>query len=142
MFKFLKKIKQFFWVLQRSDERTKKFWLKIFTVLAMMIVIFFWFVYINAYGLPSLVPASEKSQVKDSPPESISEVFRRGLNEIFSQVKNQLDLSKEILQKQIQKTNELVIENTTSTSTSSSSLSVTSTLNNVSSTTPSSTLNF
>jgi len=132
MFKFLKKISQFLRAIQRADEKRKKRWLKIFTGLTMMIVLLLWFVYINFYSLPAL-QSSSKDQTKNSlnnKDESVSEIFKRGLNEIFSQIRSQLDMSKEILRKQIQKTNELIIENPNSTflNVSTSSQTVTSTI--------------
>jgi hypothetical protein len=114
--KFLEKIRRFLRTLQRSDEARKKRWLKIFTGAAMVIVLSLWLVYINVSGVPALVQ-SPKAPAKSSG-ESVLEIFRRGLNEIFSSVKSQLDMSKKTLQEQLQKTNELVIENATSTATS------------------------
>lgn len=125
MSKFLEKIRRFLRTLQRSDEARKKRWLKIFTSIAIVIVLSLWLVYINVSGVPALVQPPKVS-VKDSN-ESVLDTFRRGLSEIFSSAKSQLDMSKNILQEQLQKTNELVIENVTSTATSTVTSTVTST---------------
>ena len=120
---FSEKIRRFLKTLQRSDEARKKRWLKIFTGIAMIIVLSLWLVYINVSGVPALVqppnlPAGQAGVSAKDSNESVLDTFRRGLNEIFSSVKSQLDMSKNILQEQFQKTNELVIENVTSTATS------------------------
>lgn len=115
----LEKIKRFLKELQRSNNSRKKRWLIGTTIFSMLFVLGLWFVYINTVGIPSLVPENvRQAQTPEDSTESVWQIFKRGLNKIFKDVEEQLKISKELIEKQLQKTNELIIT-PTSTATSS-----------------------
>lgn len=120
MLKKLEKIRSFLHELQRSDRVRKKRWLFGLTATAMILVIILWAVYINNVGLPALESSSaSKQQIKKTEENNLStwEIFQRGLKEIFSDAKKQFEMSKKMIEEQIQKTNEITID-ATSTATS------------------------
>lgn len=113
----LDKARKFLRELQRSDKTRKKRWLIAFTAFSMIVVLALWLVYINVLGIPSTVVKTPAPKAENSL-ESVWGTFKRGLSEIFSNVKSQLETSKNLIENQFQKTNEVII-NVTSTATSS-----------------------
>lgn len=111
----LEKTKKFLRELQRSDRQRKKRWLVGLTAVTMALVLLLWSVYINATGLPALAQKPAASPAAEG--RSTWEVFRKGLSEIFTDAKEQLELSKNLIQGQIQKTNEIVIDATSTATT-------------------------
>lgn len=119
MFKVLiEKIKR----IQRADEKTKKRWLIGLTASAMILIIGLWLIFLNNFSLPTIAPVADSpttSSVAAAQParpaggkeDSIWQTFKRGLNEIIQNAKDQISAAKNSLEEQLQKNNETIIEN-------------------------------
>lgn len=84
MNKLLNKLKQ----IQESDETTKKKWLIIMTVAAMIIVISLWLVYIN-YSIKSVDNGVGAINLEKSETDFL-EVFKKGLGVVGNSVKEKI----------------------------------------------------
>ncbi len=84
MWRFLKKYLE---KIQNSDEATKKRWLVAATAVSMIIVIGFWFVYINY----TTKPAVENTAVQ-TPNIGFWQIFKNGLAVIYQSLKEKVQI--------------------------------------------------
>ena len=78
-------MKNFIEKLQKSNEATKKKWLIILTVLAMIVVIGFWLAYLNL-TIPKM-PTKEVAMQTDQQKSGFFTIFKAGVDSVFSQIK-------------------------------------------------------
>ena len=112
----IRKLNEFIRRLQRLDNRSKKKWLIGLTAAAMAIFIGIWLLYLTAFGLPKI--ASPKPAEKENGPtikeESFLEIFQRGWREINGQISDAFQKTEKIINEQVAKSNEIILNNSTS----------------------------
>src|SRR3990167_7387460 len=95
--KTIVKIRERLRIIQRKDESTRKRYLIIASTLAMLLVIFSWFFYLNA-TLPRAAEVKTETQGVLEEPESKESfilVLGRGFVSIASRLKRQFETTKE-----------------------------------------------
>lgn len=98
--------------IQRADEKIKKRWLIGLTSGAMIIIIGLWLIFINVSDIPVRSVANPKTAPSvNQKQNSVWQTFKLGFNKIVQDTKEKLNFAKQELKEQIQKNNEIVIEN-------------------------------
>ncbi len=109
----LNKFKKWLLKIQRQNHQEKRKWLIALTTLLMVLILIMWYFYLTKI----VMPATSLRKVTENNKEiSKFEVFNKGLEEIFKEAKEQLQISKQILEEQAKKKKELIIEKEASSS--------------------------
>lgn len=114
----IRKINEFIRRLQRLDNSEKKKWLIGLTTLAMLIFIGLWGIYLNTVGLPTITRPKPIAAAPVAPAqpaeESFWQIFQRGWQEVSEQVKNTIGQAEKAIGEQVAKSNEIILNNSTS----------------------------
>lgn len=93
-------MRKFIAKLQKSDDTTKKIWLVVFSGISMMIVVSFWFVYLDnivaQVGNPDAPAIAKNSQEKSDAPGFFA-IFGAGVKTIFDALKEKLSVRNNIV---------------------------------------------
>lgn len=112
----IQRFKEFVRRLQRLEDHKKKQWMIGLTALAMTIFVGLWLIYITTFGLPKI--AQPEQAAKEAPAagaeESFFETFQRGWKEISSQIGKTFRQTENLINDQIAKSNEIILNNSTS----------------------------
>lgn len=107
----IRRSKEFVHRLQRLEDKEKKRWLIGLTAIAMILFFALWITYIDFVGLPTIVPKNKNVAAKTEPAEvqqeSLIKIFQRGWKEIGGQINDNINKTKELINEQVAKTNEI-----------------------------------
>lgn len=127
---FCRRLKEFVRRLQRLEDGQKKKWLISLAAVTMIFFIGLWLIYIDVAGLPKF--ESEKKAVEsgiaEETEESFWKIIGRGWREISGQTREGFGDIKELIDEQIEKSNEIILNNNTSGIATTTTEAATSTL--------------
>jgi len=115
----IQKLKEFIQRLQRLEDGQKKKWLIGLTVIVMIAIIGLWLIYLATVGLPAIAPKNKKSaeNAAAAPKEDSSwEILKRGWKEISNQAGENFKKAGNLINEQIEKSNEIILNNNATSS--------------------------
>lgn len=114
----IRRLQKFVRRLQRLEEGQKKKWLIGLTAVAMLLFIGLWLIYLTTIGLPNIAVKTKTAAPAEIPAqqqeESLWKIFQRGWQEISSQAKENFGKAENLISEQIEKSNEIILNNSTS----------------------------
>ncbi|MDP1706396.1 MAG: hypothetical protein Q8L36_01075 [bacterium] len=117
----IQRSKEFIRRLQRLEDKEKKRWLIGSTAIAMILFFSLWITYIDFVGLPTIAVKTKIIATTTEPAvaqeESFIKIFQRGWKEISGQINNNITKTKELINEQVAKTNEIDFNNNTASTT-------------------------